>query len=223
MDRAGLVGEDGPTHHGALDAAILRTIPNMAVLAPRHEGELRQMLAAALRADGPVAIRYPRGAGEGVPLQGPPRALPWGKAEVVLAQGDDLCILAVGPLVAAAEEAAHALGQDGVECTVINARFIKPLDEALLTDTIRRCAAVLTVEESSLAGGFGSAVLELCEEQGLRCPPIRRLGIPDRFIEQATVKRQRSLCGLDAPGIIKAARDLTQRRDLTLVKAGPKR
>jgi len=202
MDRAGLVGDDGPTHHGVYDPSFLRIIPNMTVMAPRDEDELRHMLATAVRADGPVAIRYPRGPGTGVPLQGPPAPLPWGKSKVMLHQGDDLALLAVGPMVHRALEAARRLEADEVRCTVVNARFIKPLDRELL-QVVRRCRHVITIEESCLAGGFGSAVLELCESDNLH-PSLRRLGIDDRFVPHGSVSEQRRSCGLDADGIVEA-------------------
>jgi len=206
MDRAGFVGEDGPTHHGLFDPSFLRIIPGMAVLAPRDEDELRHMLATAIDASGPVAIRYPRGAGVGVPLRpGPPRALPWGKAELLIEDGDDLALIAAGPVAHEAVAAARQLAAENVRCTVVNARFIKPLDEELLAGVIARAKAVISVEESCLAGGFGSALLELCEEHALR-PRLRRLGVSDRWIPQGTVSEQRRSCGLDAVGIIAAYR-----------------
>jgi 1-deoxy-D-xylulose-5-phosphate synthase len=208
MDRAGLVGEDGPTHHGVFDPAYLRMIPNMAVMAPRDENELRHMLATAIAGNGPVAIRYPRGAGVGVPLDGPPTPLDWGRAEVLLEEGDDLALIAAGPTAHAALDAARRLKvEDGLRCTVVNARFIKPLDVELLAALISHAKAVVTVEESSLSGGFGSAILELCEQRGLR-PVLRRLGVPDRWIAQGTILDQRRTCEIDADGIIAACRAL---------------
>jgi 1-deoxy-D-xylulose-5-phosphate synthase len=208
MDRSGLVGEDGPTHHGVFDSAYLRIIPNMAVMAPRDENELRHMLATAIAGNGPVAIRYPRGAGIGVPLDGPPTPLPWGKAEVLLEEGDDLALIAAGPPAHTALEAARRLAaEDSLRCTVINARFIKPLDVELLVALLARAKAVVTVEESSLSGGFGSAILELCEQHGLR-PALRRLGVPDRWIAQGTIVGQHRACEIDADGVVAACRAL---------------
>jgi 1-deoxy-D-xylulose-5-phosphate synthase len=208
MDRAGLVGEDGPTHHGVYDPAFLRIIPHMTVMAPRDEDELRHMLATAIDADGPSAIRYPRGAGLGVPMEGPPRTLPRGKSELMLEEGDDLAILAVGPLAHTALAAARRLAEDGAACTVVNARFIKPIDEETLLGVVGRARRVITVEESSLAGGFGAAVLELCEARGKEPPPLRRLGIPDRFVPHGDIAAQRRKCGLDVQGILEAFADL---------------
>lgn len=208
MDRAGLVGEDGPTHHGVFDPAFLRIIPNMAVMAPRDENELRHMLATAIQCNTPVAIRYPRGAGVGVPLEGKPTPLPWGKAEVMLDQGHDLLLIALGPTAHAALDAARQLSEEHhVECTVINARFIKPLDEDLLVPAIEKAKAIITIEDSCLCGGFGSAILELCEQYHLR-PMIHRLGIPDRWIPQGSIMNQHRTCHLDANNIIAAYQKL---------------
>ena len=204
MDRAGLVGGDGPTHHGVYDPAFLRIVPEMTVMAPRDEDELRHMLATAVDADGPSAIRYPRGAGLGVPLEGPPRPLPRGRSELMLEEGDDLAILAVGPLAHTAVAAARRLAAEGTRCTVVNVRFIKPMDEETLVDVVGRARRVITVEESCLAGGFGAALLELCEVRGLEPPPLRRLGIPDRFVPHGNVAAQRRACGLDVEGILAA-------------------
>ena len=207
MDRAGLVGEDGATHHGIFDPAYLRIIPNLTLMAPRDEDELRHMLATALQASGPVAIRYPRGAGVGVPLEGAPRLLPWGKAELMRHAGDDLLLLAAGPLAHVAVQAADRLAGQGVLCTVVNARFLKPLEEELLLPLLRRAAAVITLEDACLAGGFGSAIMELCEAQGLR-PLLRRLGVPDRWIPHATIASQQRSCGLSVEGVLAAYRQL---------------
>ncbi len=209
LDRAGLVGDDGPTHHGVFDPSYLRLMPNMALLAPRDENELRHMLATALRADGPVAIRYPRGAGQGVPLDGTPAALPWGKAEVMLQEGTDLVILSAGPMAHVAMEAAQLLRKQDVGCTVVNARFIKPLDEDLLCEVIQQARCVITMEESTLVGGFGAAILELCEEHHLR-PLIRRLGVPDDFIPHGTIERQRETCSLTADHVVRTYEELAE-------------
>ena len=208
LDRAGLVGDDGPTHHGVFDLSYLRLMPNMSLLAPRDEDELRHMLATALKADGPVAIRYPRGQGLGVPCDGAPEALPWGKAEVMLQDGADLAILSAGPMAHVATEAARLLrDQQDVNCTVINARFIKPLDEELLCAVIRKARCVITMEESTLVGGFGAAVLEMCEANGLR-PIIRRLGVPDRFIPHGHIQAQREACKLTAEQVVQTYKEL---------------
>ena len=207
LDRAGLVGEDGPTHHGVFDPAYLRLMPNMSLMAPKDEDELRHMLATAVHSRGPVAIRYPRGKGLGVPMEGPPRQLPWGQAEL-LQQGTDLAILFAGPLGQVASEAAAQLEAHGVSCAVLNARFIKPLDAEQICAQIQRTGHLITMEESSLAGGFGSAVLELCEARGLR-PQVRRLGVPDRFVPHGSVQSQHQVCQLTARGVVEAYRQLT--------------
>jgi 1-deoxy-D-xylulose-5-phosphate synthase len=147
-----------------------------------------------------------------VPLDaGPPRALPWAKAELMIEDGDDLALIAAGPVAHEAVAAARQLAAQRVRCTVVNARFIKPLDEELLTRVIARATAVISVEESILAGGFGSALLELCEARGLH-PRLRRLGVPDRWIPQGTIAEQRRACGLDAVGIVAAYRLLRDAR-----------
>lgn len=210
LDRAGLVGDDGPTHHGVFDPTYLRLMPNMSLMAPKDEDELRHMLATALRADGPVGIRYPRGRGRGVPLEGAPEPLPWGKAEVMLQEGTDLAILSAGPMAHVAVDAARLLAQRDVGCTVVNARFIKPLDQDLLCQVIQQARCVITMEESTLVGGFGAAVLEMCEAHGLR-PFIRRLGVPDQFIPHGTVQDQRQACQLTAEEVVQAYLELETR------------
>jgi 1-deoxy-D-xylulose-5-phosphate synthase len=210
MDRGGLVGADGPTHHGVYDLTYMRMIPNLALLAPRDEEELRHMLASALQADQPVALRWPRGPGIGAVATGPPTPLPWGRSELMREGGDDLLLVAAGPLVFAALEAADRLAAKGVGVTVINARFIKPLDEELLLSRIAATDALVTIEENALCGGFGSALLELCEQRGLR-PRVRRLGIPDRFIPHGRASRLRAECGLDADGIVGAYHQLAKK------------
>lgn len=204
VDRAGIVGEDGETHQGLFDLSYLRSIPNMAVLAPRHEAELQQMLYTALYSSpGPVALRYPRDKGLGVELAEEPEPLPWGKAEL-LREGEDLLIVAAGPAANAALAAAEKLYWQGIRTAVINARFVKPLDAETILGQARRCGRVLTVEDNVLAGGFGGAVLELLERNGIYVP-VKRLGIDDRFVEQGPRALMLSLCGLDEEGIYKAA------------------
>ncbi len=196
VDRGGLVGEDGATHHGAFDLSYLRLIPNFVVMAPKDENELRHMLATALkREDGPSAIRYPRGSGLGVSLLGEPTALPIGRAEVV-AQGDDACLLAVGSLVAPALEAAQWLRRAGLSAGVVNMRFVKPLDEECLAQVWRRHRLVVTLEENSLCGGFGAAVLEWAARLGADEARVVTLGLPDRFIEHASRRDQLAEVGL---------------------------
>lgn len=207
LDRGGLVGADGATHHGVFDISYLRMIPNLALLAPRNEDQLRHMLLTALRGGHPTAIRYPRGVGQGVAMDAPPEELPWATGEVLRADGDDLLILAVGPHVYTALAAAEQLAQRGVATTVIDPRFLAPLDEALLLPRLEAAKAVLTVEENALAGGFGSAVLELCETQGLR-PRLRRVGIPHRFIGHGRPERLQASVGLSPEGLVAAYESL---------------
>jgi len=185
IDRAGIVGEDGPTHHGLFDLSYLGSMPNMIVMAPANENELQHMLATALKCHGPVAIRYPRGAGVGCEIEDELKLLPIGKAEV-LREGADLTLLAVGSMVGKAEEAAGVLSGMGIEATVINARFIKPLDEELILKYATITGKVFTFEEHVVKNGFGSAVLELLSSKGKKEVMVHRFGIPDCFIEHGS-------------------------------------
>ena len=203
IDRAGVVGEDGPTHHGVFDLTFLRMVPEMVVMAPADEQELRRMLATALaREDGPSALRYPRGSAVGVPIDGAAEPLPLGKARP-LRDGDDVAILAIGSLVEPARRAAERLARQGIEAEVVDMRFIKPLDTGLLQDVWARHRLVVTVEENALAGGFGAAILEWAQEQVsvAEGPQVVRLGIPDRFQDQASRAELLAEMGLDAEGI----------------------
>ena len=205
LDRAGLVGEDGATHHGVFDIAYLRCLPGFVLLAPKDENEFRHMLATmAAYSGGPIAVRYPRGSGLGVPLDPEPRPLVIGEGEL-LEPGTDLVLVAYGTMVAPARAAAKLLGEAGTSAAVINARFAKPLDERLILDWARRTGRLVTLEEAALPGGFGDAVLELVS----RAPglPIRtlRFGIPDRFFDHGTRESLLRQAGLDAPAI---ARDV---------------
>lgn len=179
LDRAGLVGEDGPTHHGAFDLSYLRHIPNTVVMVPRDLSELRAMVWTGLELGAPAAIRYPRGEGAGLPTD-EARALPIGKAEV-LRPGDAVAVLALGTMVEPALAAAGLLAGQGIEACVVNARFVKPLDGELICQLANETGLVVTVEENTVAGGFGSGVAELLDESGIRAP-VLRLGLPDRFI-----------------------------------------
>jgi 1-deoxy-D-xylulose-5-phosphate synthase len=201
VDRAGVVGEDGPTHHGVFDLTFLRMVPGMVVMAPRDEDQLRHMLATGLaRGDGPSALRYPRGNGRGVALEGAATPLPVGRAET-LRRGDDVCVLAVGSMVHPALAAAAALAADGIDVEVVDMRFVKPLDEDLLRSVWERHRHVVTVEENSVRGGFGAAVLEWSAEQGARGPRVDVVGIPDSFQEHATRGELLAAVGLDADGL----------------------
>ncbi|NDY42143.1 1-deoxy-D-xylulose-5-phosphate synthase [Dissulfurirhabdus thermomarina] len=207
LDRGGLVGDDGPTHHGAFDLSFLRAVPNLVIMAPKDENELQHMLYTALNHPGPVAVRYPRGAGVGVSLDWRLEALPVGRGEV-LREGNDVAIVAIGSGVAPALEAAEALAAEGIEATVVNARFAKPIDADLVTEAARRTGRVVTVEENALAGGFGTAVLECLADRGLTGVRVRRLGLPDRFVEQGAQATLRRELGIDAEGIRAAAEAL---------------
>ena len=194
LDRAGLVGDDGPTHHGVFDLSYLRMMPNMTVMAPKDENELRRMLITALSLDGPAALRYPRGTAAGVPLTDDVQPLPLGKGEI-LREGGDVCFLAVGSMTANALQAAELLAADGIAAEVVNMRFVKPLDRELLLEAAGHVKLLVTVEENVLAGGFGSAVLECLADAG-RTVPLVRLGIPDRFVPQGGRSLLWEECGL---------------------------
>lgn len=196
IDRAGLVGADGETHQGVFDIAFLRHIPNMVLMMPKDENEGQHMVYTALRYDdGPIALRYPRGTGLGVPLDEEFKEIPIGSWEV-LAKGMDAVILTFGTTIEMALEAAKMLAKRKISVRVVNARFIKPLDEKMLLQIFQENIPILTVEEGVLAGGFGSAVLEFAEEQGFSNTTIKRMGIPDRFIEHGSVSQLLEEIGL---------------------------
>ena len=204
MDRAGFAGDDGRTHHGVFDLSYLRALPNMTVMAPKDEDELRHMIATAIAwTDGPIAIRFPRGAGIGVDTSGPLHTLAVGEAET-LREGSDVAILAVGSMVQTAQRAAEELAADGIEATVVNARFVKPVDEALIRSLAPSHGAIVTVEENAAMGGFGSGVLELLAREGFTVP-VKVLGVPDRFFEQASQARLRELAGLGVKDVVTAS------------------
>jgi 1-deoxy-D-xylulose-5-phosphate synthase len=205
LDRGGIVGEDGPTHHGLFDLAYLRSLPNMTVMAPKDENELRRMLQTALLHPGPTALRYPRGTAVGVPLEKPIRPLEIGKGEI-LTEGPDLLILAIGRTVLEALRAESTLRKEGTRASVVNCRFVKPLDVDLICALAERIPHIVTVEENVRMGGFGSAVLEVLADNGVLGINLVRLGIDDRFVEQGPQKLLRSLHGVDAAAIVAAAR-----------------
>jgi 1-deoxy-D-xylulose-5-phosphate synthase len=207
LDRAGLVGDDGATHHGVFDLSYLRHIPNLVVMAPKDEAELSRMLVTALEQPGPCAIRYPRGSGPGVPVPEVPEALELGRAEV-LEEGEDVLLLAIGAAVQTARAAAERLREEGLQPTVVNARFAKPLDAALICDRAARIGRVVTVEESAAAGGFGSAVVELLADRGLTGIAVRRLGLPDRFVEHGDTEALLQILGLDAESLYETCRTI---------------
>jgi len=201
LDRGGLAGADGQTHHGVLDIAYLRSIPNMKIIVPANEGELRDMMFTALKAnDGPIAFRFPRGEASGeLDLSRPMQILPIGKGEIVRT-GEDVLILAIGPTVQFALEATKFAA--GVNATVVNARSVKPLDSELICDLVKTHKYIFTVEDHAISGGFGSAVLELLAERDLLSGKVfRKLGVPDQFITHGSQKQLYRLCGFDAEGI----------------------
>lgn len=207
MDRGGIVGEDGPTHHGLFDLSYLRSLPKMVVMAPKDENELRHMLRTAIEYPGPIAVRYPRGYGLGVHLDDETHPLPIGKAEV-LTTGNDVAILAIGATVTEAVKAAKQLEAENISPTVVNSRFVKPLDTALITRLAKEMTFMLTVEENILEGGFGSAVLECLAAAGVTSCRIVRLGVPDTFVEHGSQKILRANYGVDAAAIVNAVKDM---------------
>ena len=194
LDRAGLVGEDGHTHHGIFDIGFLRILPNLVIMAPKDENELQHMVYTASKHNGPVAIRYPRGEGLGVEMDARLLRLSIGKAEL-LKDGGDVAILALGHGVHPSLQVARELEKEGIAAAVVNARFVKPLDRELILQLARRTRRLITVEEHVLQGGFGSAVLEILEEEGLSNVEVKRIGLPDQFIEHGAVRSLRERFG----------------------------
>jgi 1-deoxy-D-xylulose-5-phosphate synthase len=207
MDRAGIVGADGPTHHGLLDIAYLRGYPNIVLMAPKDEAEMRDMMLTAIEHPGPAALRYPRGNGFGVDINTAPKKLEIGKAEV-LNTGTDAAILAYGEMVYPAMEASAILATGGIDSMVVNARFVKPLDAEMITEIAKTHRLIVTAEDAYLAGGFGSAVLELLEEKGLADKvKVVRLGVPDEIVTHGDPKTLLAQYRLDAEGIAATVRE----------------
>jgi len=206
LDRAGLVGADGPTHHGSFDISLLRHVPELVLLAPADENELRHALATAVALGRPVAVRYPRGCGTGCPMEGAATPLPLGKGRLVwgVAEEPGVLVLTCGTVLGPALEAVKNAAEKGVQAAVFDVRYVKPLDTEAILALARRAVGVVTVEENALPGGFGSSVLELFAEAGGGFPVTRRLGLPDRFVEHGTQSELRSALGLDAAGICEA-------------------
>jgi 1-deoxy-D-xylulose-5-phosphate synthase len=200
MDRGGLSGDDGPTHHGLFDISYLRGIPNIVHMIPKDEDELADMLYTAMLHEGPSAIRYPRGTGPGVTVKPQPVALPIGKAEIV-SDGDDVAIFGLGALLPMAQELAQNLNHQGFSAAVINPRFVKPLDRELLAEYARRCSVLVTFEDHVLMGGFGSALLEALSEMQIDLPVVR-IGWPDRFIEHGKPDQLRAKYGISVEGAL---------------------
>jgi 1-deoxy-D-xylulose-5-phosphate synthase len=212
LDRGGLVGADGPTHHGVLDLAYLRCIQDIVVMSPKDESEFRDMLHTAIQyRGGPIAVRYPRGNGLGVPMKPGFDLIPIGKAETVR-KGADVAILALGNMVSQSLKAAELLQKDGIDAEVVNMRFVKPIDEALIADVCGRFRNILTVEDHVVEGGFGSAVLEAIHRLAVSAPPrVRVHGIPPRFIEHGSPAELYTMVKLDAPGIASVVKDFFRR------------
>jgi 1-deoxy-D-xylulose-5-phosphate synthase len=210
LDRGGLVGNDGPTHHGAYDLSFLRCIPNMVVMAPADENECRQMLYTGVTLDGPSAIRYPRGGGPGAPLETAMRALPLGKAEL-RRRGRGIALLAFGAMVPVAEEVAAEL-----DATVVNMRFIKPLDEEMILSMAANHALLVTLEDNAVMGGAGSAVAECLAAHRIQAP-LLNIGIPDQFIEHGSREECLAAAGLDAASILESVRAWRRRPELRTV------
>lgn len=200
IDRAGLVGDDGETHHGVFDISFLRNIPNLVIMSPKDENELRHMLATSINHQGPTVVRYPRGAGVGVNITENFINLPIGKGEVIR-EGKDVVIIAVGSMVQVAKEAASILQHHGIEVAIINPRFIKPLDADLLVDYAKRIGKVFTLEEHILAGGFGSACQELFNQHHLQVE-VESMGLPDVFVEHGKPHLLKQQYGLTPQGVV---------------------
>ena len=213
LDRGGLSGPDGPTHHGVYDLGYLRVLPNMTLMAPGDEHDLKQMLALSLEQDGPCAIRYPKAAlpaigGDRLPVE-------FGTSET-LRHGDDGAIICAGGLLSECLQAADQLARQGLELSVINARFIKPLDAEAILAAVRNSPFVVTVEEAALAGGFGSAVVEAAADAGVDASNLRRLGIPDVYVEHGERSELLADLGLNAAGIARTCQSLATRSKVGL-------
>ena len=222
MDRAGIVGADGPTHHGLLDIAYLRGYPNIVLCAPKDEAELRDMMLTCIEHPGAAAIRYPRGSGFGVDISAPPKRLEIGKGEILREGDGEVAIVAYGSMVYPSVQAAENLSKDGIETTIVNARFVKPLDTELILNLARTNRVIITVEEAYLAGGFGSAVMEFLEEKGLLDKiKVIRMGVPDRIITHGDPKMLLAKYGLDADGIYQKAKETIE--NLEQHRVGKKR
>jgi 1-deoxy-D-xylulose-5-phosphate synthase len=216
LDRAGLVGEDGPTHHGVFDIAYLRHVPNIVLMAPKDENELQHMIKTAVEYPGPSAVRYPRGTGCGIPMDQELKTIPIGKAELIR-EGSDAAIFAIGNMVYPSVEAAKRLAEEGISVAVVNARFAKPLDDDMIVSLARKTGRVVTVEEHALLGGFGSAVLECLDAKGISGIKTQRIGLPDAYIEHGTQAILRQKYGLDADGIYASVKGFIEKSRLKAV------
>jgi len=208
MDRSGIVGQDGATHHGAFDISFMKMIPNMIVMAPGDEEELKNMLSTALKHDGPVSIRYPRGIGTGIKISDIIEPVKIGKARV-LRNGDDCLVIAIGSMVKPCIDAGYELEKDGINITLVDARFAKPVDEKTIVSLAKKCSRIITVEENVISGGFGSSVLKILAGHSL-ISDFKILGLPDAFIEHGTQAELRQELGLDAAGITKEIKQMVK-------------
>ena len=211
LDRGGIAGADGPTHHGIYDMAYLRIFPNMVCMAPKDENELRHMLKTSFETGHPTSLRYPRGNGFGVTMDAELQSLPIGKGEV-MREGNAGAIFAIGNEVWPSMQAAEILAKEGIEVAVINARFIKPLDDELIAKYCRPFTKIITVEEGSLAGGFGAAIMERVQQLGIRDVAFHRIGIPDEYVHHGAQDVLRAQYDLDANGIAKRVREFVGTR-----------
>jgi len=211
IDRSGIVGDDGKTHQGTFDISYLMPIPNLIIAAPKDENELQHLLYTAVQSKHPMAIRYPRGSGVGVELDKKLRQIPVGKGEI-LRKGKDVVILAIGTTVTPALEAAGKLAEEGIEATVANARFAKPLDTELIKGLAGDIKRLVTVEENALSGGFGNAVIDLLQQSGISDIKVKVIAIPDEFVEQGSQAQLRANYGLDAEGIARQVLELFPKR-----------
>ncbi len=209
MDRGGLSGDDGPTHHGLFDISYLRGVPNLIHMDPKDEDELQDMMYTALQHHGPSAIRYPRGTGPGVTPKEHPQALEIGRAEVIQ-DGSEVAIFSLGNMLPQAEKLARELDAEGHSVAIINARFAKPVDAECIAAYGRRCELLVTMEDHVLAGGFGSAVLEALNDAGLETPVVR-VGWPDHFIEHGKVEDLRAKYGLTAEAALERVRAMLRK------------
>lgn len=209
LDRGGIVGEDGPTHHGVFDLSYLRCLPNMIIMLPKDENELRRMIVTALAHNGPAAIRYPRGVSQGVVIDKQIQPLKLGQSET-LTEGDDLLIFAIGRGVIEAMDAHRRLSKEKIKARVVNCRFVKPLDIEALVALVEKIPRIITVEENVRMGGFGSAILESLTDAGVNGFQIRRIGVDDTFVPHGTQKELRREYQVDADAIVKAAYELTK-------------
>jgi 1-deoxy-D-xylulose-5-phosphate synthase len=216
LDRAGIVGEDGPTHHGVFDIAFLRHVPNMVLMAPKDENELQHMIKTAVEHPGPSAVRYPRGTGYGVPMDQELKKLEIGKAELLM-DGNDVAVLAIGNMVYPALAAARRLAADGISAAVVNARFVKPLDAELILALAKKTCRIVTAEEHTLLGGFGSAVLECLDASLMTGVKTLRIGLPDDYIEHGSQSVLRQKYGLDEDCIYTTIKDFVMRSRLKAV------